>query len=125
MGAEAVNVPFLLGEANSASCGGQEGVSNAMASALWAVDFMMAMAQINVSRINFHGGGNAQYSWLGPSGSPDVKPTECIYVLGKYKRREHDNCLEKVQQTLEQMPFGLNGQNEICLLQQLLWPMLS
>lgn len=71
-----VNVPFLLGEANSASCGGQKGVSNAMASALWAVDFMMAMAQTNVSRINFHGGGNAQYSWLGPvkmDGSPDVK----------------------------------------------------
>ena len=32
---------------------------------------------MNVSRINFHGGGNGAYTWLGdahPDGSPDVRP---------------------------------------------------
>ena len=75
--AESVGVPFVLGEANSASCGGQDGVSNAFASALWSIDFMFAMSQINISRVNFHGGGTSKYSWLGPDkkdGSPDVKP---------------------------------------------------
>eukprot|EP00949_MAST-11_sp_MAST-11-sp1_P002527 g2527.t1 len=73
--ADSVNVPFLLGESNSVSCGGQDGLSNALAAALWAVDFMLGMAQSNVSRVNFHGGAGSTYSWLGPpkgDGSPDV-----------------------------------------------------
>ena len=85
--AESVGVPFVLGEANSASCGGQDGVSNTFASTLWAMDFMLAMAQINVSRVNFHGGGNSRYSWLGPEkegGAPDVKPLfYAMYMFSK------------------------------------------
>eukprot|EP00943_MAST-04B_sp_MAST-4B-sp1_P007733 g7733.t1 len=92
--AESVGVPFVLGEANSASCGGQDGVSNAFAAALWAVDFMFAMSQINISRVNFHGGGNAKYSWFGPdkkNGSPDVRPLFYgMYMFSKVTQQEQN-----------------------------------
>ena len=71
--ADSVNVPSRRIE--YVSCGGQDGLSNALAAALWAVDFMLGMAQSNVSRVNFHGGAGSKYSWLGPpksDGSPDV-----------------------------------------------------
>lgn len=72
----AVGVPFVVGETNSAGCGGQEGVSDSLAAALWSVDYLAWVAKGNVSRANMHGGGG-YYSWLGPfseSGAPDVWP---------------------------------------------------
>jgi hypothetical protein len=41
---------------------GVPGVSNAFASALWAIDFMFANARYGMSGINFHTGGSAYYS---------------------------------------------------------------
>jgi hypothetical protein len=50
---------FRLSECNSFYGGGAPGVSNAYASALWAVDFLFANAQNGSSGVNFHGGGNS------------------------------------------------------------------
>ena len=50
---------FRLSECNSFYNGGAPGVSNAYASALWAVDFLFANAQNGSSGVNFHGGGNS------------------------------------------------------------------
>jgi len=74
--AQQLGIPFHIGESNSASCGGQRGVSDTLAAALWSLDYMFAMAAVNISRINFHGGGTGPYSWfnLRADGSPQVFP---------------------------------------------------
>jgi hypothetical protein len=54
--AKAQNLPLRIDEANSAFSGGVDGVSNKFASALWAVDYTMSMAQAGVSGVNIHGG---------------------------------------------------------------------
>ena len=53
--AHAAGLPFRLGECNSASGGGTDGVSNVFASALWGADFLFDMASRGVAGINFHG----------------------------------------------------------------------
>lgn len=50
-------VPLIIGEANSASCGGQANVSNAMVAALWVVDYLASMSQVGAAGVNFHGTG--------------------------------------------------------------------
>ena len=50
-------VPLVIGEANSASCGGQANVSNAMVGALWAIDYLSSMSQAGAAGVNFHGTG--------------------------------------------------------------------
>jgi hypothetical protein len=47
-------VPSVLNESNSASCSGQPGVSDAYASSLWSLDYLMQTAQTGVSRLQFH-----------------------------------------------------------------------
>jgi hypothetical protein len=54
--AKANNLPLRIDEANSAFGGGVDGVSNKYASALWALDYTMSMAQAGVSGVNIHGG---------------------------------------------------------------------
>ncbi len=49
-------LPLRLDETNSASCGGQDGVSNTLASALWMVDYLLVAAQRGVDGVNVHGG---------------------------------------------------------------------
>jgi hypothetical protein len=41
-------------EMNSVSCGGQAGVSNTFASALWSLDALFEMARVGVAGVNFH-----------------------------------------------------------------------
>lgn len=73
-------IPFVIGEGNSIACGGQYGISDVFASALWAVDTMFAVASVGVSRWNFHGGTLGAYSpiWYNSSATPedipDVRP---------------------------------------------------
>jgi hypothetical protein len=50
------NLPMRVDEANSAFSGGVDGVSNKFASALWALDYTMSMAQAGLSGVNIHGG---------------------------------------------------------------------
>jgi len=54
--ADAAHLPLRLTEANSYYFGGRDGVSNVFASALWGADFMLALAQLGVQGIHFHGG---------------------------------------------------------------------
>ena len=75
--AVANNLSYHLGETNSADCGGMLGLSDTMASALWALDYMFVMASNNVTRLNFHGGGRSAYSWFWINETtqiPSVKP---------------------------------------------------
>jgi hypothetical protein len=53
-------------ETNSATCGGQNGVSNTFAETLWALDWMFTGAKIGLSGMNFHNGGlpGANYAFM-------------------------------------------------------------
>lgn len=48
------NLPIALAETNSASCGGMAGVSNAFASAVWGLNYMLNVASDGYANINFH-----------------------------------------------------------------------
>ena len=54
--AKAVGLPIRMDETNSAVGGGVLGVSDVYASALWAFDYNMVMAQAGFAGLNFHGG---------------------------------------------------------------------
>jgi hypothetical protein len=45
-----------IDETNSASCGGQDGVSNTLASALWMVEYLVTVAQHGVAGVGVQGG---------------------------------------------------------------------
>jgi hypothetical protein len=47
---------FRLGECNTFSDHGENGVSNALISALWSLDFVFTSAKYGASGVNFHGG---------------------------------------------------------------------
>ena len=74
-----VGIPFHLGETNSMTCSGITGVSDTMASALWALDYMFTLAVTNVSRANFHGGGRAPYSWFFIDSTTDIPTVNPLY----------------------------------------------
>lgn len=54
--------PFRMTEGNSCYKGGKPGVSNTFASALWAADYMLYLAQSGYVGVNFHGGGKGVYT---------------------------------------------------------------
>lgn len=48
---------YRYGETNSYSSHGQAGMSDALVSALWGINFMLTTAQLGSVGVNFHGGG--------------------------------------------------------------------
>ena len=54
--------PFWLDEMNSISGGGEPGVSNVFASALWAMDVMFEFARTGVDGVNWHTGNGGNYA---------------------------------------------------------------
>jgi len=98
---KAAGLPFYIGEGNSASCGGMPGVSNAYASALWAVDFLFNLASIDVKGMNFHGGGEGPYTAIGYTSQnstvPDVRPLYyAMWVFATATRSEPKILASKV-----------------------------
>jgi len=55
-------LPFRLTETNSCYRGGQPGVSDTFASALWAADMMLETAAAGYAGVNLHGGGDQVYT---------------------------------------------------------------
>jgi uncharacterized protein (TIGR03437 family) len=55
-------IPWRMAETNSCYSGGETGVSNVFASALWGVDYMFTLAGRNAAGVNFHGGGTGTYT---------------------------------------------------------------
>jgi Glycosyl hydrolase family 79 C-terminal beta domain/Abnormal spindle-like microcephaly-assoc'd, ASPM-SPD-2-Hydin len=49
-------VPYRMGEMNSLYNGGENGISNAFESALWAIDNMFGYANVGVDGVNWHTG---------------------------------------------------------------------
>ena len=52
--AHAHHVPLRLDEINSISCGGERGVSDTYATALWSLDTLFALARAGVDGVNIH-----------------------------------------------------------------------
>lgn len=48
-------IPLRVDETNNVACGGQPGVSDTFASALWALDYTVRAMDAGVAGINFHG----------------------------------------------------------------------
>ncbi len=55
-------IQYVLGETNSISCQGAFNISDVMASAVWAVDYVMYLSSLRVSRVHFHMGTRYRYS---------------------------------------------------------------
>jgi hypothetical protein len=60
--ADSSGIPFRMGECNSFYNGGQWSVSDAYASALWALDYMYALARVGCAGVNFHGALGGPYT---------------------------------------------------------------
>jgi hypothetical protein len=58
----AAGLPFRMSEGNSCWNGGQPGVSDTLASALWGADVMLQFAAAGCAGVNMHGGGNGFYT---------------------------------------------------------------
>ncbi len=52
--AHAHHVPLRIDEMNAVSCGGETGVSNTFASALWSLDALFELARVGVDGVNIH-----------------------------------------------------------------------
>ena len=75
--ANTAGVPFVIGEGNTASCGGQPGVSDSMAAALWSLDYLPRLSKGGAVRMNFHGGPGGSYppiAFDSKTGSLEVRP---------------------------------------------------
>jgi hypothetical protein len=55
-------LPFRMSEGNSCWNGGQPGVSDTLASALWCADTVLRFAQLGWCGVNLHGGGDGFYT---------------------------------------------------------------
>jgi hypothetical protein len=60
--AEPLRLPWRMAETNSCNGGGKEGVSDTLASALWALDYIYTMAGYESSGVDFHAGRMGGYS---------------------------------------------------------------
>jgi len=60
--AQAHHLGYRISECNSVYGGGKAGVSNSLASALWGLDFMFILAGQGDGGVNFHGGGDGEYT---------------------------------------------------------------
>lgn len=60
--ARGAGVHYRMCEGNSCWNGGQEGVSDTLASALWVTDMMLEFAAAGCAGVNLHGGGNGFYT---------------------------------------------------------------
>lgn len=67
-------IEYVLGETNSISCQGAFNISDVMASAVWAVDYVLYLSSLRVSRVHFHMGTRYRYSPWQPIFYNDTDP---------------------------------------------------
>jgi hypothetical protein len=82
--AAAARVPLIISETNSACGGGISGLSNAYASGLWVIDYLLTGAEHGVYAMDFHGGLNtlcAGYTVLCQVGPNDYRPQPIYYGM--------------------------------------------
>ncbi len=60
--AHSAGLPYRMSEGNSCWNGGQPGVSDTLASALWVAEVMLDFASLGCAGVNLHGGGSGFYT---------------------------------------------------------------
>jgi hypothetical protein len=60
--AHTAGLPYRMSEGNSCWNGGQPGVSDTLASALWVADMMLDFGSLGCAGVNLHGGSNGFYT---------------------------------------------------------------
>ena len=78
--ATASKIPWRMAETNSCYNGGQTGVSDVFASALWGIDYLFTVAGNASAGVNFHGGGTGAYTAIASS-STAVTARPLYYAL--------------------------------------------
>ncbi len=79
--AKAAGLPYRMSEGNSCYNGGKPGVSDTLASALWAGDFMLDLAARGATGVNLHGGGMGVYTPIATSGDGTVSARPDFYGM--------------------------------------------
>jgi Glycosyl hydrolase family 79 C-terminal beta domain len=82
--AHAHGVPLRVDEMNAVSCGGQRGVSDTFASALWLLDTLFQVARVGVDGVNIHtrpGSSNELFSFDRMRGSWEAVVHPEYYAL--------------------------------------------
>lgn len=72
--AHALGLPAIISEANSASCGGQPGVSNSPASAVWGLRFGLSALEAGFDEVRFHFSGNSYDPFVLHGGQVSERP---------------------------------------------------
>jgi hypothetical protein len=78
-------LPYRMAEGNSCYNGGKPGVSDSFASALWGADFMLLLAELGVSGVNFHGGGHGYYTPIAGGGHIPLEWRPLYYGMLFYR----------------------------------------
>ncbi len=78
--ARAAGLPAMISEANSASCGGETGVSNTPAAAVWAVRFVLAALKTGFEEVRFHFSNGSYDPFLVRGASVIARPLESALV---------------------------------------------
>jgi uncharacterized protein (TIGR03437 family) len=82
--AQGQKIPWRMAETNSSYSGGERGVSDVFASALWGVDYMFTLAGRSAAGINFHGGGSGNYTPIAVAGG-QVTARPLYYALSMFR----------------------------------------
>lgn len=88
--ARAAGVRAIIGEGNSVTCGGREGLSDTFAAALWAVDTWLDLSRAGIARFNVHGGPAYPYTPIAmeAAGVVSASPAPRMPAAG----RHHDDA---------------------------------
>jgi hypothetical protein len=78
-GAQSIGVPFRIDSVSSYDDGGAPGVSNAYASALWAIDTVFQAALAGASGLNFASGGQQPSALIADSNGQILGPRPAFY----------------------------------------------
>jgi hypothetical protein len=78
--ASAAGAPAIISEANSASCGGEAGVSDQPAAAVWAVRFVLSALKTGFREVRFHFSGGPYDAFLVRGQEILARPLESALV---------------------------------------------
>lgn len=79
--AKEAEIPYRMCEGNSCWNGGEAGVSDAHASALWGADAMLHFAELGSVGMNLHGGGMGHYTPIAGSPSKGFERRPLFYGM--------------------------------------------
>lgn len=114
------HLPYRMSEGNSCWNGGEPGVSDTFASALWCADYMLHCAARGWTGVNLHGGGNGYYTPI--AGTPSTGFT-CRPEYFGMKFAQHfvgaqlvDSTLDNANPLVDTFVFERSGKLELALI---------